>query len=179
MVSMPAANTWILGLELTRFAPSDDQADSLGQSLDVVESGALELSPYAGPALQPYVQWNGGSWRLGLAPAFSMRADQSNGSDGRSQTLRVCQWRMAGQALWSPNSWFVGLESAGSGGRATLAGDVVGAVEPGWEVGPTGGVRGSVADNWDLGGRVRLPLMLDDEGWAMTLGGGLALEWHR
>ena len=40
-------------------------------------------------------------------------------------------------------------------------------------------LRGSLADNWDLVGRVRVPWSLSDDAWTVTLGGGLALEWHR
>ncbi|MCE7959898.1 MAG: AAA family ATPase [Acidobacteria bacterium ACB2] len=50
-----APPAWLLGLELTRFAPVDDAADALAGSLSAVEAGGWTLSAYEGPALQPYL----------------------------------------------------------------------------------------------------------------------------
>ena len=58
-----------LGLEIQRFTGRDDTADVLSGSLDALQSGAWTLSPYEGPAIQPYLRLQLNQLGLAIAPS--------------------------------------------------------------------------------------------------------------
>ncbi|MDP6932844.1 MAG: hypothetical protein QGG40_07995 [Myxococcota bacterium] len=179
---MSLTGLW-LGLELTRFAVTDDVADSVASSLDVIQAGAWTLSAYQGPALQPYLGGRLGSWELGVAPALAWRTEVATSEDNRSDRVRTLQGRLQARAWWSPEvsgeaSWLVGLETAGSHGTAWLDGETLANGTLLWEVAPTAGARGALGKHVFLLGRARLPLQVTDGSVSTHLGGALSVEWR-
>ncbi len=168
----------ILGLELTRFAANDDNADALGGSLDALQSGGWTLSPYEGPALQPMIAVRRGALELGLAPALASRSETASSADGREGTVRVVQYRVEGRVRYVHDPWFIGLDGAWSDGSATLDGDPLAQGTGVGQLGPTAGVRAPLAQHLDLSLRARWPVRLQAGVLSHGLGGALALEWH-
>lgn len=170
---------WLAGLEVTRFAPADDQADALSASLSTVEAGGWTLSPYEGPALQPYLGFSRGPWRLDLAPALAFRQATATSAEGREAAVRTLEARAQLRAghTWGPLE--LDLEAAWSGGRATVDGTEVGTSGSLWTVGPALGLGGDLGEHLRLVGRARLPVGLSADGFSVATGGSVALEWRR
>lgn len=168
----------LLGLQLTRFAPSDDAADALSGSLTALESGAYALSPYEGPALQPLVGLSLGAFDLALAPAAATRREQATTAGGRADTVRVLQLRVGAQALYRFGPGRAGLEVAWSDGTATLGGEKVASSTSTLELTPTLGVAAPLSEVWELGIRARWPVTIEGPELAQSLGGALTLTWR-
>lgn len=171
--------TWfLLGLEVARFAPADDGADPLAGSLDVVQSGAWSLSPYEGPAFQPYLAWRHGPLELGLAPAAAWRREKASAGDGREAAIKVFQWRAEARARWCFDPGFAGLDAALSDGSATLEGSRVAEGTQVVEVSPTIGARAPLGEHAAVVGRVRWPVRFLGDAVEHGPAGAVALEWH-
>lgn len=173
---MELLTLWLLGVEVTRFAPSDE-ADVVVGSLASAQAGSLMLSPYEGPVLQPYGTLRRGHLELGVAPGLSIRRDTAAAGDGSTATASVAQWRGELRARWAGEVWLAGLDVALSGGRAALDGEVLTQGPSVLTLAPTAGGRAALAEHLDAVGRVRLPVRLSSGSIAATLGGGIALEW--
>jgi hypothetical protein len=176
---MDAALLLLLGLEVDRFAGQDDAADALTASLEALESGGWSLSPYQGPAIQPYLGLRGARWQAQLAPAVAFREGQAESVDGRSQSVRTVQAALEASAQWTPGLGFAGLDLGVSGGRARLDGQTIATGAPTLRLGPTAGLRVALHDHVDLVGRARYLVEVGGDGVAHGLGGALAVELHR
>lgn len=175
---MDPVSLLILGLELRRFAPADDAAASLGDSLEVIEAGGLSLSPYDGPALQPVVGWRSRRLTLALAPGLAGSGSVASSADGREERVRVLQWRGEARAWVHAGPALFGLDGGLSGGSATAAGETVATAPLAVELGPTAGIRAPVGAHFDLVARARWPVRLAEGDVAHGLSGAFLLEWH-
>jgi hypothetical protein len=175
---MLPASILFLGLELTRFASSDGAVGGLAGSLDAIQSGGWALSPYEGPAIQPYLGWRKNAIEAGLAPAMTWARQDASSADGRTGALQVLQWRLEGRLRYSSSPWFVGVDGGYSDGSARLDGQAVADGTPALDVGPTVGVREALSPHVDVVLRVRWPLRFVDDSVSHGPGGGFALEWH-
>ena len=173
---MELLTLWLLGMEVTRFAASDE-ADAVLGSLASAQSGSVSLSPYEGPALQPYGALRRGHLELGVAPGLTLRRDVAAAGDGRTATASVVQWRGELRARWSAEIVLVGLDAALSGGRAALDGEVLSTGPTVLTLSPTLGARAAISDRLGAVGRLRAPVRLSEGTTSASLGGALALEW--
>ena len=176
---MDVALLLLLGLEVDRFAGDDDSADALTSSLEALESGGWSLSPYQGPAIQPYVGLRGARWQVQLAPALALRSGDAESSAGRGEPVRTTQGALELSGQWTPNLWFLGLDAGISGGVARLNGATIAQGAPTIELGPTAGMRVPLHDHLDLVGRARWRVLVSGGDLSQGLGGALALELHR
>lgn len=172
------STVWLLGLELTRFAPSDGANTVVGGSLDVVEAGGFSLAPYAGPALQPYLGMRAGWFQVELAPGAAWRSDTLSGTGGREAQLQVFQWRTELRLRYTQDRWFTGVDAGMSGGRAHIEGTTVAEAAGTTSVGPTFGLRAPLAKTLDLSGRVRWLVAASPGSLQHGPGGAVALEWR-
>lgn len=173
---MELLSLWLLGAEVTRFAPTDDVDAVLG-SLSGVQSGSFSLSPYVGPAIQPYLAMRRGGLELGVAPALSMSRAEAADGDGSTATAGVLQWRGELRVRWCGEVALAGLDGAISGGRATLDGEPLAESPRVVTLAPTLGARAPLSDRLGLVGRARLPVSLSAGSTSAGLGGALSLEW--
>lgn len=176
---MDVALLLLLGLEVDRFAGADDSADALTSSLEALEAGGWSLSPYQGPAIQPYVGLRGERWQVQLAPAIAMARADAASSDGRTERLRTTQAALELSAQWTPDLWFLGVDAGVSGGRARLDGATIAEGAPVIELGPTAGMRVPLHPNVDLVGRARWRVQASGGDLSQGLGGAVAIELHR
>lgn len=176
---MEPLSLFLLGLELRRFAPADDAAASLGDSLEVVEAGGLSLAPYEGPALQPVVGWRSGRVALSLAPGLAVHSSTAWAADGREARVQTVQWRTEARAWLLFDPALAGLDLGVSGGSATSGGATVAQAPLALEVAPTAGVRVDLHPSLDLVLRGRLPVRVADDALDVGLAGALGIEWHR
>ena len=167
-----------LGLEVQRFASSNDSADVLAGSLDALQSGAWTLSPYQGPAIQPYVLLQLQRLSVGLAPSGSWRQLPATAADGREGTLRVAQWQLEGRAYWTLGRARLGVDAAFSSGQATINGEAVADATAVIRVAPTAGVVLDLSDELALVGRVLWPVEILDTGSVHGPSAALAIEWR-
>ena len=175
---MPSPPAWLLGLELTRFAPADDTADALAASLSAIEAGGFSLSPYDGPALQPYAGLAYGALALELAPGAAFHSATATSADGREAAVRTAAARVALRARYSLGAARVGVDAAWASSRATADADLVAAGPTSWELGPTAGLAAPITARLDVIGRVRWPVVWSEGALDHGLSGALALEWH-
>ena len=168
---------WLFGIEVTRLAPADE-ADAVLGSLASAQSGSVALSPYDGPALQPYGALRRGRLELGLAPGVSVRRDVSAAGDGSSAAAAVVQWRGELRARWAGEVGLTGLDASLSGGRATLEGELLTTGPTVLTLAPTLGARAALGEHLGVVGRLRVPVRLSSGSTIASLGGGLALEWQ-
>ena len=168
---------FLLGLELHRFAPNDDGADGLGNTLEAVEAGGHTLSAYEGPALQPVLWATRGPVAFGLAPGLAGRIQALSASDGREGTLFVRQVLVEGRVRYGEQV-FGELDLYGAGGSATLDGTRVADGNGYWGLAPSFGVRTSVAERLWVGGRLRYAWRFSDDIQSDGLGGVFAVEWR-
>ncbi len=173
---MELMSLWMLGIEVTRFSPSDDVDAVLG-SLAGVQSGSFTLSPYVGPAIQPYLALRRGALELGLAPGVSLSRAEASDGDGSTAVAGVLQWRGELRAWWCGEVGLVGLDAAVSGGRATLDGEPLAEGTPALTLAPTLGARAAVAERLSVVGRLRLPVTLSAGDTTAGTGGAVSLEW--
>lgn len=173
---MELLTLWLLGMEITRFAPADD-ADAVLGSLASAQSGSVALSPYEGPALQPYAALRRGHLELGVAPGLSMRQDVAVEGDGSTASAAVLQWRGEVRARWVGELGLAGLDASLSGGRASLDGVVLTTGPTVLTLSPTLGARAALSERLGAVGRVRVPVRMSAGSTTAALGGGLALEW--
>jgi hypothetical protein len=176
---MDVALLLLLGFEVDRFAGEDDSADALTSSLEALEGGGWSLSPYQGPAIQPYVGLRGDRWQVQLAAGIATHHADASSSDGRTERLRTTQGALELSAQLTPGLWLVGLDAGVSGGRARLDGSTIATGAPFIGVGPTVGMRVPVHPNVDLVGRARWQVQASDGDLSSGLGGALAVELHR
>ena len=174
---MDLLTLWLLGVEVTRFAPSDE-ADAVLGSLASAQSGSVALSPYEGPALQPYGALRRGRLELGLAPGISVRRDVSISGDGRTAAAAVVQWRGELRARWAGEVGLAGIDASLSGGRALLDGEVLTTGPTVLTLSPTLGARAALSERLGAVGRLRVPVRMSSGSTTASLGGGLALEWQ-
>ena len=175
---MALPHLWLVGLELTRFAPADDPADALASSLSAVEAGGWTLSPYTGPALQPYAGFKLGHVAAILAPAAAFRRETAVTPSGRDGTVRTMQARADLRVQVELGPALLGVEGGWSGGKATLDGDTLAVGDTSIEVGPTAGVLVPLTGHLVLGARARWLLVGSDGELTDGLSGALALEWR-
>lgn len=168
---------FLFGLELHRFAPTDDGADGLGSSLEAVEAGGHTLSAYEGPALQPVFWANRGPVAFGLAPGLAGRIQALSSSDGREGTLFVRQFLLEGRVRYGQRVYGE-LDLYGAGGSATLDGVKVADGNGYWGLAPCLGVRVPVADRVWVGGRMRYGWRFSQDLQSDGLGGVFAVEWR-
>lgn len=168
----------LLGLQLTRFAPSDDAADALSGSLTALESGGYALSTYEGPALQPLLGLHLGRLDLAIEPAIATRREQATTAEGRADTVRVLQLRVGAQGLYRFGPGRGGLELAWSDGKATLGGEQVASSTSAMEVAPLLGVAVPVAQGLELGLYGRWPVRIQGPEISQSLSGALSLTWR-
>lgn len=166
---------FLVGLELTRFPTSDVAGDVVADSVAGTAPGVVALGPYDGPAIQPYVSWRGAALEFGVAPGLALRTASS---DGESTTQTV-QWRVEGRSRWNRGPALVGLDVAYGDGSARRGDVIIAEGTPILEVAPTVGVRGELADHFDLVLRARWPVRFVDGAIGLGLAGALGLEWHR
>jgi len=167
-----------LGLEVQRFAGSNDTADALSGSLDALQSGAWTLSPYEGPAIQPYIQLSLGQLGLTIAPAASWRQVPATAADGRDGTLRVSQWMLEGRIHWQEGSGRVGLDGGFSSGQATINGETIAMATQVIHLVPNAGFAVEITEDLTAIGRVLWPIQIFDEGLVHGPSAGLAIEWR-
>lgn len=175
---MDPVSLLLLGLELRRFAPADDAAASLGDSLEVIEAGGLSLSPYDGPAVQPVLGWRSRRLTLSLAPGLAGSRSTATSSDGREATVRTLLWRGEARAWVHAGPALFGLDAGLSGGGARTGGASVATAPTQLELAPTGGVRAALAPTLDLVARARYPVRLAGDQLEHGLSGALLVEWH-
>lgn len=168
----------LLGLQLTRFAPSDDAADALAGSLTAIEAGGYTLSPYQGPALQPLVGLSLPRLELALEPAVALRREQATAADGREDAVRVLAVRVGAMALACFGPGRAGLELAWADGVATLGGATIASSTSQLEVTPTLGVAAPLTERLELGLRARWPVTVQGPELSQSLGGALTLIWR-
>ncbi len=176
---MDPVSLFIAGLELQRFAPADDAAASLGDSLEVVEAGGLSLAPYQGPALQPFVGWRSRHLSLTLAPGLAAHANTATSADGRQARVTTLQWRAEGRAWFLGGPFLAGLDLGVSGGSGHSGGAKVAEAPLALSVGPTAGVQVGLGDAFDLSLRARYPVQVAADSLDHGLSGAVALQWHR
>jgi hypothetical protein len=175
-VRVELLSLWLLGMEVTRFAPSDDTDAVLG-SLSGVQSGSFSLSPYVGPAIQPYLTMRRGGLELGIAPALSVSRTEATDGDGATATAGVVQWRGELRARWCGEFALAGVDGAISGGRATLDGEPLADGPRVVTIAPTFGARASLSEHLGVVGRARLPVLMSAGSTTAGLGGAVSLEW--
>lgn len=173
-----ASPLWLFGLELTRFAPADDAADALASSLTAIEAGGWTLSPYAGPALQPYAGLVLGRLELALAPSAAFRRERASTAEGREAMLRTAAVRVGARAAWRAGPAQVGLEFALSDGLATLDREPLVQGDTTLAIGPTLGFVAPLSDAWHLSARARWPVTVTGQDLSHGLTGALGLEWR-
>lgn len=175
---MALTHLWLVGLELTRFAPADDSADALASSLSAIEAQSWTLSPYTGPALQPCAGLRVGHVTAILAPAMAFRRETAVTSSGRAATVRTAQIRAALRVQGEVGPSLFGLEGAWTGGKATLDDEELAVGSTSFEVGPTTGLIAPIGPHLALGARARW-LFVGSEGTLSSgLSGALDLEWR-
>lgn len=175
---MASPPLWLFGLELTRFAPADDAADALAGSLTAIEAGGWTLSPYEGPAIQPYAGLDLGNFELLLAPSAAFRRERAEAEEGREAMLRTAAFRVGARASWAPGPFRLGMEIALSDGLATLDREPLINGDTTLELGPTLGFVAPLSESWYLGARARWPFELTGQDITQGLTGAVALEWR-
>ena len=166
-----------LGLEIQRFNGRDDTADVLSGSLDALQSGAWTLSPYEGPAIQPYFQIQLKQLGLGIAPSGSWRQDQATAADGREGTMRISQWKLDGRIFWSHERFRFGLDAGVSSGSAHINGEPIADATTSVRVTPNVGLNAPLTDHLSAVGRVLWGFELLDDGLLHGPKAAFALEW--
>lgn len=169
---------WLLGLELTRFAPADDPADALAASLSAVEAGGWSLAPYAGPALQPLLGVQRGRLSLALAPGLALSGADALGADGRTARLRTWQGRLGLEPHLHFGHGLAGLDLAVAGGGASLDGEPLASAPLTVELAPTAGVRAALSPSLTLDLRARWRVSWGAGALEQGLGGALSLIWR-
>jgi hypothetical protein len=167
-----------LGLEVSQFAPTNDSADSLSGSLDALQSGAWTLSPYLGPAIQPYLSVQRGHLSLGLAPSGSWRRAPATTADGREGILHVSQWRVQARIRWHQGRGQFGLDGGLSNGQAQIDGDSVGQGTRVIHISPTAGISLDLAEDLSAIGRVMWPFEVYNDSSVHGPAAALAVEWR-
>ncbi|RME23074.1 MAG: hypothetical protein D6798_14300 [Deltaproteobacteria bacterium] len=175
---MDPVSLLVMGVELQRFAPADDPAASLGDSLEIIEAGGLSLAPYDGPALQPVVGWRSRHLSLTLAPGLAAHAGTATSADGREARVTTVQWRAEGRAWWLAGPLLAGLDVGLSGGGGRSGGVQVAEAPLAVSVAPTAGVLVGLGDAFDLSLRARYPVRFVDTAVDHGLSGAVALMWH-
>jgi hypothetical protein len=173
----PLSFLLLFGLEIHRFAPTDDGAEGLGSTLEAVEAGGHRLGPYEGPALRPYLALERGPVGFELAPALAGRIQRLESAEGREATLITRRWLLEARARYG-NRVYCGVDAAVSGGRATLAGESVAEAGTSWSLGPMLGLRASISPGLSVVGRARYLWTLADDAQTDGLGGSVGLEWR-
>ena len=173
---MELLSLWLLGAEVTRFSPSDD-VDAVIGSLTGIQSGSFSLSPYVGPAIQPYLSMRRGTLELGIAPALSLSRTEAAAGDGSTATAGVVQWRGELRVRWCGEIALAGIDGAISGGQATLDGELLAESPQVLTLAPTVGARAQLSERLGLVGRARLPVSLSAGSTSAGIGGELSLEW--
>ena len=176
---MRTLSLWMLGLELTHFANNDDDADAVAGSLATVQSGSLQLSPYQGPAIQPYLGRQFGDIDVSIAPAISLRKENATAEDHSSDVVYVRQWRAQGRLWWTPDTTLLGIDVAMATGRAWTDNATVAEGPLQVELAPTLGLRGQLSESLYLVGRARWALAFADGDQSQHLGGAFSIEWNR
>lgn len=173
-----ALTHWLVGIELFRFAPADDPADALASSLSAIEAGGWSLSPYTGPALQPYAGLRLGHFTAILAPAAAFRREAATTASGREGTVRTAQARLGLRVQGEIGPAIFGVEGAGSGGRATLDGEELATGTTTLELGPTVGFLAPLGEHLLVGARARWLVVGSEGALSQGLSGALSLEWR-
>ena len=168
----------LLGLQLTRFAPSDDAADALAGSLTAIEAGGYALSPYEGPALEPLIGLSLPHLDLALAPAAALRREQATAADGRDDTVAVVQVRVGALALYRFGPGRAGLEAGWSDGTARLGGEAIASSTSQIELIPTLGIAAPLTEAFELGLRARWTVIVAGPEISQSLGGALTVTWR-
>ena len=167
-----------LGLEIQRFAGNSDTADVLSGSLDALQSGAWTLSPYEGPAIQPYLQLQFHRLAIGLAPSGSWRQSPATAADGREGTLRVSQWKIESRVHWTKGRTRLGLDASYSSGQAQLNGEQIAEATRVIRVAPNTGVAIDLVEDLSMVGRVLWPIEFLHDGVVHGPSAALAIEWR-
>jgi hypothetical protein len=167
-----------LGFEVQRFAATNDTADALSGSLDALQSGAWTLSPYEGPAIQPYIQLTLDKLSLGLAPAASWRQVPATAADGRDGTLRVSQWMIEGRIHWQQGPARFGMDGGFSSGSAQINGETVAQATQMIRIAPSAGLAIELVEDLSAIGRVLWPIQIFDEGFVHGPSAAMAIEWR-
>ena len=142
-----------------------------------MQSGAWTLSPYQGPAIQPYLHFDLGDFAFEIAPAASWRSRAATAADGREGTLRVKQWRLEGRVHWQYEPIRLGIDGGWSSGHAEINGESVASPTQQVHISPSIGFDQALTEDVALIGRVLWPIFLTEEQLSHGPRAAIAIEW--
>ena len=165
----------LLGLELIAFPVQDHQAADVSPSAEVYEQGNLSVPALQRPAIQPYFGIQHGAITLSLAPAFSLHQGEStSGLD-----INSFGWRIEGRAWWMSSNWLAGGGVSIAGARLTMAQEMVAEAAQQVSIEPTFGRSVDLEESLHLIGRIRSPILIEEDTLQLGLGGAIALEFRK